>query len=140
MYQITIPGQPQGKARAKVYTNKYTGKAHGVTPEKTVNYENLIKTIFIQKYGQPLSDKPIHMILTAYYVIPKSTSKTQRALMNKGDIRPCKKPDLSNIIKAVEDGLNEIAYHDDSQIVSFYAVKWYSETPRVEIELRELGV
>ena len=40
---IEIPGKPQGKARPRVVRNKYTGKAHGITPQNTQDYESLIR-------------------------------------------------------------------------------------------------
>jgi len=48
------------------------------------------------------------------------------------------KPDLDNIMKVVCDALNQIAYRDDSQIVSAYLAKMYSDTPRVEVEIIEV--
>src|SRR5665648_324041 len=104
MYQITIPGEPQGKARAR------TVKGHTYTPDKTVNYENLIKTIFIQKYGQPVSKGQLELYIIAHYGIAKSTSKAKGQKMLEGSIRPCKKPDADNVAKVVADSLNKIAY------------------------------
>ena len=36
------------------------------------------------------------------------------------------------------DALNEVAFHDDSQIVELTSEKFYSENPRIELELREI--
>ena len=55
--------------------------------------------------------------------------------MADGKIRPTKKPDADNIMKAVADALNGIAYKDDSQIVNVTIAKWYSDTPRVEVAI-----
>lgn len=41
--KFTVPGQPQGKARARTFYNGNMGRMQSVTPEKTVLYENLIK-------------------------------------------------------------------------------------------------
>jgi Holliday junction resolvase RusA-like endonuclease len=139
MIEFTIPGDPQGKARAKVFKNKYTGNSHGVTPEKTVLYENLIKTIFIQT-GYPMIEEkiPLLMVVNAHYGISKSTSKKDRLLMSEHSLRPTKKPDVDNIVKVVADALNGIAYHDDSQIVNVVISKWYSENPRVEVKINQI--
>ena len=50
--------------------------------------------------------------------------------------RPTKKPDLDNIIKAIADSLNGIAYKDDAQIVELKSKKFYSDTPRVEVTIK----
>ena len=50
-----------------------------------------------------------------------------------------KKSDLDNIVKAVADALNEIAYHDDSSICELHAAKYYSDQPRVEVKLWEIS-
>ena len=55
--------------------------------------------------------------------------------MVAGYIRPAKKPDIDNVIKSILDALNGVAYHDDTQVVAVFAEKYYSDTPRVEVEI-----
>ena len=43
-----VPGKPQGKARARTFYNPNAGKHMSMTPESTVLYENLIKTMYIR--------------------------------------------------------------------------------------------
>lgn len=127
---ITIPGQPQGKGRAKVSTRG--GFARAYTPEKTAAYENLIKLA----YGSnPKLEGSIAVTILAYYIIPKSFNKSKQDLAISGKIRPTTKPDADNIAKVVCDALNKIAYNDDSQIVSLSVMKSYSQIPKVEIIL-----
>jgi Holliday junction resolvase RusA-like endonuclease len=59
--------------------------------------------------------------------------------MIDGIIRPIKKPDLDNIAKIIADSLNGVAYRDDSQIVESSVAKFYSDFPRVEVEIYEAG-
>lgn len=54
-----------------------------------------------------------------------------------GKERPIVKPDLSNYVKAIEDGLNKIVWKDDSLIVHEETDKFYSENPRIEIEVEQ---
>lgn len=139
MIQLTIPGKPIAKQRAKTIRNKYTGQVMSFTPKETVNYANLIKTIYINKYGQYKLEGAIRQTIRAYYPIPKSTSKKKRILMIGGIIRPTKRPDYDNIEKICSDALESIAFDNDNQIVSSRFDKWYSEHPRVEVELKNLG-
>ena len=49
-----------------------------------------------------------------------------------------KKPDSDNIVKIVLDGLNKVAYHDDSQVCKLSFEKKYSKIPRVEVKIKKL--
>lgn len=133
MIRLIIPGEPVAKGRPRV--TKW-----GVhTPEKTKNYETLVKEIFIiQNHGQPMTGE-LAIEMKAYFTIPKSVSKKKRAEMIDGSIRPTKKPDIDNLVKSVTDALNTLAYQDDSQIVQATVGKYYSELPRVEIKIYKLG-
>ncbi len=50
-----------------------------------------------------------------------------------GKILPAKKPDIDNVVKAVLDALNGVAYRDDTQVIELHVRKSYSEKPRVEV-------
>lgn len=80
----------------------------------------------------------LRIVLRVYMKPPKSTPKKRRELMLQNLILPTKKPDCSNILKSIEDALNEVAYADDSQIVEVMIVKLYDEIPRVEVDLEEV--
>lgn len=127
--KFTVPGNPVGKARPRM-----TRSGHAYTPDKTVSYENMVKMCFIEKYTDwvPVSGEAI-LRLNAYYPIPKSASRKKKIDMVIGEIRPTKKPDLDNVMKAIADALNGIAYVDDSQIVTAEVRKYYDDTPRVEV-------
>ena len=56
--------------------------------------------------------------------------------MEAGLIRPVKKPDADNIIKVVADSLNQAAYRDDADIVTVSLVKYYSQQPRLGVEIK----
>ncbi len=132
--KFIVPGNPQGKQRPRAFRR---GAHIGVySPEKTVNYETYIKEMFAISYPNfvPL-EGALRMTITAYLMIPKSTSKKKAKLMVERIIRPTKKPDMSNILKSAEDALNSLAYHDDKQIVTCVCHKYYSVRPRLEIEI-----
>lgn len=137
MIRFTIPGEPQGKARAR------TGKGFAYTPEKTVNYEALIKQIYVFEAleGKPkgLIEKPVEMAITAYYGIPKSYTKGKRLAAEHSIIRPMKKPDSDNIAKIIMDALNSVAYKDDTQVVRLTVDKYYADVPRVEVVIKEVA-
>jgi Holliday junction resolvase RusA-like endonuclease len=142
MIRFEVPGEPVAKSRPRIYTNKFTGLAHGVTPAKTVNYENLVKTYAQEAMGENcqvyFDGEALRMWVTAYFGIPKSTPKKKTVLMAQGTIRPTKKPDADNIGKIVADALNGICYKDDSQIVTFVVEKRYALIPKVTVSIQEV--
>lgn len=129
MIMIVIPGEPKGKGRPRL------GKGFTYTPKDTVNYENLVKVCYMDQAKNLKLDGELKATIIAYYSIPKSTSKKKRLEMVEERIRPTKKPDLDNVAKIVLDSLNKVAYDDDSQIVSLTVEKYYSENPRIELQL-----
>jgi Holliday junction resolvase RusA-like endonuclease len=135
MIKLTIPGEPCAKQRPRT-----TKQGHTYTPQKTVNYETLVRELYIlQNFRQQLEGELV-MTVRAYFTIPKSASKKKAADMVGGRIRPTKRPDWDNVGKIISDALNGLAYHDDSQIVTATVEKWYSAEPRVEVEIQEIGV
>ena len=135
MIKLTIPGEPCAKQRPRT-----TKQGHTYTPQKTVNYETLVRELYIlQNFRQQLEGELV-MTVRAYFTIPKSASKKKAADMVGGRIRPTKRPDWDNVGKIISDALNGLAYRDDSQIVRATVEKYYSDEPRVEVEIQEIGV
>lgn len=139
VHSLIIPGEPQGKARAKVTTRG--GHAHAYTPGKTELYENLIKVLWLESRHAPI-EGAIVVWVTAVFGIPKSASKAQRAEMEAGRLWPCKKPDFDNIGKVIADALNGLAWLDDKQICDSCTLKRYTrpgEQPHVRLIYSELN-
>ena len=132
-FSFTVPGEPQGKARARTVRNN--GITRTFTPETTQNYEALVKLTCQQAkpetWGVPEGE--IGLNITAYFAPPKSVNAKKRAAMLNGSARPTKKPDWDNMGKVIGDALNGIAYHDDSQVVCALVMKQYAETPGVHV-------
>lgn len=135
-----VLGKPQGKARARTFYNHKLGRMQSITPDKTILYENLIKQSFIESCKSRWFDKePLAIYITAFYPIPKSTTKKDRALIAEGKLLPTKKPDADNIAKVICDALNNVAYADDTQIVKLVVNKRYAEAePRVIVYIEKL--
>ena len=138
LVRFVIPGEPVGKGRPRVVQRN--GFTHTYTPEKTASFENLVKLCYNDQANRLQFDPEAELAIRieAMFSIPKSASKRVKDMMRLGIIRPKKKPDLDNVLKAVADALNEIAYHDDSQIVYVEATKKYSEQPETIVTIWEL--
>lgn len=110
-----MPGQPVPKARARV-----TKDGHAFTPAKTKAYSDLVGVLCRVAAWQtgPL-DGPVALSVN-FIVKPPAKMPSGRTL-------PTTKPDIDNLIKAIMDGMNGIAWHDDAQVVSVSATKAYGE-------------
>ena len=137
MRYFVIHGEPVAKGRPRF--NRATGRAF--TPQKTINYETLVKMEYMMAHDnlEPFpADTALSVTIEVYLSIPKTTSKKKREQMLNGEIRPTKKPDTDNCIKAVLDSLNGVAFQDDKSVVEIIARKYYAEVPRVEVWIMEV--
>lgn len=123
---FTIPGEPVPKGRPR-----FTKSGDVYTPKRTKDYEDYIQYLY---KGKELQGE-IEAEIKVYLQIPKSASKTRKEKLLTE--RPTKRPDLDNLAKTILDALNGLAYKDDSQVVSLLIEKYWSDNPRVEVELKE---
>lgn len=75
-----------------------------------------------------------------YRHVQSSISKKEREYRLSGVHRPVVKPDTDNYIKSTLDALNGLLWEDDNQIVDLSAHKYYSDHPRIEIEVVKLDI
>lgn len=112
---FTVPGRPVPKQRPRAGNN---GKLY--TPKPTREYEKAVgwaaKQVFVNPY-----DGPIELILKIY-------------LMARAG-------DLDNYIKSICDGLNGIAWRDDSQVTRIRAdlVVYKKALERAEVQVKAIG-
>ena len=130
-----VPGEPRGKGRPR-----FSKTGHTYTDSETRAHEKKIAAYYRSSVlGYRFPDAAVLEIdVIAYYPIPKSATKAASAAMKAGYTKPTKKPDLDNVIKAVLDALNGVAYKDDSRIVRIEARKEYSDSPRLEIHIKDV--
>ena len=137
MIKFTIPGQPQGKGRARAFIRG--GHVAHYTPEKTRSYEGVITTLAMEAMrGRAPSDRPMEVILKLFYPVPASWPQWKRTAALQGKIMPTVKPDVDNVEKAVKDACNGIAWRDDCQVCDVWKTKRYSEVPRVEVIIQNI--
>lgn len=134
LLKIVIPGSPIGQGRPKFTT--INGHAKAYDPEKSRNYKAYVKMLATQamkETGFERIDGPCNVVIQAYFEVPKSKSKKFREAALLDQVRPTKKPDADNIVKAIQDALNGLVYKDDACIVNLSCEKFYSDNPRVEV-------
>lgn len=135
-FLFTVPGKPMGKQRPRF--SRASGTAY--TPKETANYENLIRLAFTEKYPDhvPTAD-PVILSICAVYPIPQSWTKKRKIQAALGEIFPGK-PDIDNIVKIIQDALNDVCWTDDAHIFKLRDVeKRYGDRPglTVLIEIKE---
>lgn len=123
IYRGTVRGQ--GRPR-------FTSKGRAFKDKATRDYENAIRSAFIDQCSGFYSERPIEVTIIVYRALPKSRPKR---IESEPDTF---KPDLDNIVKAVMDALNGIAWRDDAQIVSINASK--EQRTRRHVECLIIGI
>lgn len=132
---VCLLGEPVAWARARL------GKRNiPFTPARQRNNAVALKLLAQQEMaGRVLFDEAICLDLTVEFAIPKSFSKAKAASALRRELRPTKKPDLSNLVKQVEDALNGVVFRDDALIVEYGTLqKVYSHQPKIVVTVRPL--
>lgn len=110
--RFTVPGKPQPKQRPR------KGKHAWYTPKATRDYEQAVATAAMCAGVEMIMGRVGIRIVACF-----------------GDKR---RRDIDNL-KTIPDGLNGIAYADDSQIDYLEIRRVYEGEPRAEIEVWELS-
>ena len=129
---FTIKGEPRGKGRPR-FTK--TGRIY--TPTETAQYETLVGLSYQNSARGYKFTSPVRVTIKAFQKPPKKSKKVVEAMLN-GRILPTKKPDLDNIAKIILDGLNKVAWDDDTQVVEMMVIKRYAAEPLVAVIIEEI--
>lgn len=132
MVTFTIPGQPFGKQRPRF--SRKSGRSY--TPEKTVSFERQVGQIAMPHFPAPL-EGPVKVTIMATFEPAKSWSQKKTAAhLNRPHTQ---RPDLDNIEKAILDGLNRIAFADDSQVAAVTKCKVWGPSAKTVVIIEEIG-
>lgn len=128
--EFIVYGKPRGKGRPR-----RARSGHFYTPATTRAYEELIQKAYRTACpsAEPLTGA-VAMKVTINDRLPKSTPK--KVVAQSYTV----KPDIDNVIKAVLDGLNGLAFVDDVQVVDLHIKKEprrHDTEPCVKVKIRE---
>ena len=126
-----VKGEPKGKSRPRF------GNGRVYTPSKTTQYETLVGLSYRNSARGYKFTSPVRVTVRAYHKPPKKSKKVVEDMLN-GRILPTKRPDADNVAKIVLDGLNNVAWDDDTQVVDMMVTKRYSEDPMVAVTIEEI--
>jgi len=116
-FTLVIPGPPRGKGRHRAVRTK-DGGIRTYTDDATMRAEDRVRAAWVE-CGRPWVDGPLVMRVEVTVERPGSHWRVNGELsaVGKRAPYPTRRPDLSNVMKMVEDALNGCAYKDDAQIV-----------------------
>lgn len=136
-----VHATPKGKGRPRFSRDRW-GRVRTRTPDETRAFEDCVISAYLEQVGaarqRPYYLKGAALVLDAeiFLAPPESVSKKKKLEMLAGKIRPTKRPDADNVLKAVADSLNGLAYHDDAQIVEMKATKVYDAIAGIRVTIR----
>lgn len=130
---VEILIDPVGKGRPR-----FTRDGHAYTPAKTRSFEERVGIAYSNARGRMYTGA---VMVEAWFCmpIPASWSKKKREDAAAHRIYPMLKPDIDNLLKALLDGLNGLAYADDKQVVSVICYKQYSERGKIMVRISDVG-
>jgi Holliday junction resolvase RusA-like endonuclease len=128
---FTIPGKPFGKQRPRA-----TRQGRMYTPAKTVSFERAVGQIAAERISQPF-EGPVSVTIWATFEPAKSWSKKKTAAhLNRPHTQ---RPDLDNCAKAILDGINRIAFADDSQVAEIHVRKVWGPKAQTVVIVEQIG-
>ena len=135
--EFTVPGEPVAKGRARAFIR--CGKIGHYTPDKTANYESLVRLFASRAMGnKPLMTEAVKVAIWLGVTPPASWSQKKRFSAIAGLILPTSKPDADNSGKLILDAMNEIVFRDDKQVVDLVISKRYAIPAMIKVEVRTL--
>jgi len=132
-----IPLAPKGQARAR-HMVAANGRAITYKSGKQRLEENKLAAYMIQAADGRRLSGPLRLQLVAHIPIPDSWPKRRKAAALSGEVWPEKKPDLSNVVKNVEDVAQGLLFDDDKSICQLLCSKAYGERAGYEITFEEI--
>jgi Holliday junction resolvase RusA-like endonuclease len=129
MTTFTIPGKPFAWRRARS-----NGRIR-FKDAATVAHADTLQALAAPHFKAPM-EGPLRLIIVASFAIPKSWPLRQRS--NAPGRPHAQKPDADNLAKQIGDGLNRIAWSDDSQIAEITVRKIWDATAQTTITIEAI--
>ena len=131
---FSVIGKPLAKGRPRF--SRIGNFVKTYTPEKTLNWEAVVRETYIAKCGKPPEEYGmVYISVVAYFGIPKSWPKWKKEYAKHFRLECPQHSDFDNLVKLIGDALNGVAYRDDAMVVAGHIWKFHSSTPRTTIRL-----
>lgn len=133
-FTIHLPPEPQRRGKI-IRIGKFS--KIGRTERQELAEGQLISVLSNHRPEKPLTG-PLYMKVIMFLPIPKAFSRIKTTRAQSGKFQPDKKPDMSNLLKHLEDCMTKIGFwDDDAQLCAESIMKKYDDGkgPRWEITL-----
>ena len=146
-FTIVLPPRGQSRPHGTVLTDKdgnpVRSRKNGRfvilhhKGQKQKSDEKKLHALLLQHAPPRPLQGPIRLGVRAFFPIPRSKPKKWVQAAEAGESFPTKKPDMSNIVKNLEDVGNGIFWEDDAQIIGFTSDtgKYWGDPGRYEITI-----
>ena len=120
-----IPVIPRGQGRPRAAA--FGKRAKVYKDARSREHETTLAALLIQqRLDKAPADVGVDLWATYYFPRPKYHYNTKGQVKERyREDEHIKKPDLSNLVKAIEDAGNGILWHDDCQITRLLVMKRY---------------
>lgn len=137
--KVWVPGRPVPKGRPRFARGKV------ITPKRTREYEKFVglcaRMAMVEAGMIAPLEGGVGLRITALYARPRFVGKAHRLWGRPGRVPLTgggSHPDLSNVIKSIEDGLQGVAFVDDHQVCAVEGARLYAsdeDEPGVLVEI-----
>ncbi len=125
-FKLVFNIRPQVKERARFNTRS----GHAFTPSKTRTFEKFIKEQARFQWQIKHKQEVFTGLCSLYVEFNFKKPKKTKLETPRGD--------TSNMLKALEDGLNGVVYKDDVQAFEVYACKRWAECDCIKVTIVKL--
>ena len=136
MSEFTVYHEPVGQPRHRISTRGGFAKMYLPSRHPVHGFKRAIRLAI----GKPAKIQgAVQIVVNAWFSRPKSKIWKRKPMPS---YRHTSKPDADNVLKAVLDALNKVAWIDDAQIVTAIVRKFVCSgecVPRVEISIKEVN-
>ena len=156
---FTVPGKPHGKERVQFNSN--TKKAF--TPQTQKDYEQAVwDAYYAAGHTHYEFDALVRVDIVCCYELPKDMSEEEQAALigtpayrgspvekrrqawerknlKKNEKKYGPLPDGDNVLKSILDGLNEVSYHDDTQVIEASVRSVYGRESCTQVRITVLA-
>ncbi|MCL4735356.1 MAG: RusA family crossover junction endodeoxyribonuclease [Candidatus Omnitrophica bacterium] len=125
--KFTVVGKQQPAGSKRVVTNRHTGKAYVIDAnDKARDWKTKVAQYASDAMGGAgVMTGPIILIVVFAIMRPKSHYTTKGEIRESAPKYPTQKPDVTKLLRAVEDALTGVVWRDDAQVCYQMASKSY---------------